>query len=91
MQTLYIILLILLTVILNITITWATPLVKNKWYSFKNDIKRKLNAPSKTDLRFKEIDEQLDNLSRRIKNVNDGNRELIRKTVREYLEELKTK
>jgi len=92
MSTLYIILLVLLTVILNVSITWATPLVKNKWYAFKSDIKRALeHKPSKIELRLDEFDKQLDNLSRRVKNVNDQNRDLIRKEVREYLTQLKSK
>lgn len=91
MNTIYIILLILLTVVLNVVITWSTPLVKNKWYAFISDIKRKLNAPSKTELRLQEFDKQINTLTKRVMKVNEGNRELIRKVVREYLEELKTK
>ena len=91
MNTIYIILLILLTVVLNVVITWSTPLVKNKWYTFISDIKHKLNAPSKTELRLQEFDKQINTLTKRVMKVNEGNRELIRKVVREYLEELKTK
>ena len=67
------------------------PYVKRYWNTFISGIKRKLNAPNKTELRLDEFDKQLNNLSKRIKSVNEGNRELIRKTVREYLEELKQK
>jgi hypothetical protein len=54
-------------------------------------IKRKLNAPSKIDIRLDEFDKQLNNLSKKITNVNNNNRDLIKKTVREYLEQLKNK
>ena len=54
-------------------------------------IKRKLNAPSKTDIRLDEFNKQLDNLSKKITNINNNNRDLVRKTVREYLEQLKNK
>jgi predicted secreted Zn-dependent protease len=89
MQPLYIILLILLTVILNIAIMLLMPYVKQYWNTFISGIKRKLKR--KPDTRLNDIEEQLNNLAKRLKTRETGDRELIRKTVREYLEELKSK
>ena len=100
MQTLYIISLILFTIILNTIITWLTPSIKVQWKLLISGIKRKLNKRKpvidatqyiELAIRLDEYDEQLKTLTKRVMKVNEGNRELIRKTVREYLEELKTK
>ena len=85
----YITILILLTVILNVTVTLLMPYVKRYWNTLISGIKRKLKR--KPDTRLDDIEEQINNLAKRLKTRETGDRELIRKTVREYLEELKQK
>jgi hypothetical protein len=77
------------------------PYVKRYWNTLISNIKRVLkrkpqpiiDATQYIELSSKldDYDKQLNNLAKRVKSVNEGNRELIRKTVREYLEELKQK
>jgi len=91
MNTIYILIIIAITLVTNASLSFAMPYMKAQWKTFITRIKRKLNAPSKTDIRLDEFDKQLNNLSKKITNINNNNRDLIKKTVREYLNELKNK
>ena len=91
MNIIYTLSIIIITLILNASVSYAMPFMKSKINAFITRIKRKLNAPNKTDIRLNEFDKQIDTLTKRVMKVNEGNRELIRKVVREYLEELQNK
>jgi hypothetical protein len=91
MNIIYTLSIIIITLILNTSVSYAMPFMKSKINAFIGGIKRKLNAPNKTDIRLNEFDKQIDTLTKRVMKVNEGNRELIRKVVREYLEELQNK
>ena len=86
-HTYYILLLIINSILATLYGPWLLARIK-RYYT---RIKRKLNAPNKTDIRLDEFDKQINILTKRVMKVNEGNRELIRKIVREYLEELKNK
>ena len=86
-HTYYILLLIINSILATLYGPWLVALIKR----YFTRIKHKLNSPNNTNIRLDEFDKQINTLTKRVIKVNEGNRELIRKVVREYLEELKTK
>ena len=86
-HTYYILLLIINSILATLYGPWLLALIKR----YFTRIKRKLNSPNNTDIRLDEFDKQINTLTKRVMKVNEGNRELIRKVVREYLEELQNK
>lgn len=89
MNTLYIILIILFTVILNITLTWLTPSVKVQFKLFKTYISRKFTRKQAVDCSL--LEKRVADLEKQYKQRQINFKSRVREEVIEYLEQLKTK
>jgi predicted secreted Zn-dependent protease len=99
MNIIYTLAVIVITLVLNVTITSSMPYIKQRWNAFITGIKRKLNTPKKQSSLNKDAIEEL--VTQVIKDkINNGlvtyhKKQMIREIVREevinYLNELKKK
>ena len=89
MNTIYTLSIILITLILNASVTWAMPFMKTKWHAFISRIKRKLNAPKSVNCIL--LEQRVADLETQYKQRQINFKSRVREEVIEYLEQLKNK
>ena len=89
MNTIYTLSIILITLILNASVTWAMTFMKTKWHAFISRIKRKLNAPKPVDCIL--LEQRVADLETQYKQRQINFKSRVREEVIEYLEQLKNK
>ena len=89
MNTIYTLSIILITLILNASVTWAIPFMKTKWHAFITRTKRKLNAPKPVDCIL--LEQRVAELEYKLKQRQNNFKQRVREEVIEYLEQLKNK
>jgi len=92
MNIIYTLSIIALTLLLNVTLTTAMPYVKPKLNAFITRMKRVFKRkPSVNQEQIDYLQEQINALSQKLQNRSSNDMQAIRKEVRKYLEQLKTK
>ena len=86
MNTIYTLSIILITLILNASVTWAMPFMKTKWHAFITRTKRKLNAPKPVDCIL--LEQRVVELEYKLKQRQNNFKQRVREEVIEYLEQL---
>jgi hypothetical protein len=86
MNTIYTLSIILITLILNASVTWAMPFMKTKWHAFIARTKRKLNAPKPVDCIL--LEQRVADLETQYKQRQNNFKQRVREEVIEYLEQL---
>lgn len=89
MNIIYITLIILSTVILNVSITLLMPTLRVQYRLFINGIKRALNRKSEVDCSL--LEKRVEELEQQYKQRQINFRQRVREEVKIYLEELKNK
>ena len=89
MNTIYTLSIILITLILNASVTWAMPFMKTKWYAFITRTKLKLNAPKPVNCTL--LEQRVVELETQYKQRQNNFKQRVREEVIEYLEQLKNK
>ena len=89
MNTIYTLSIILITLILNASVTWAMPFMKTKWHAFISRIKRKLNAPKPVDCIL--LEQRVAELEKKVTKRESNYRQAIRQEITNILIELKNK
>jgi len=89
MNTIYTLSIILITLILNASVTWAMPFMKTKWQAFITLTKRKLNAPKPVDCIL--LEQRVADLESQYKQRQTNFRQRVKDEVKNYLNELKNK
>ena len=89
MNTIYTLSIILITLILNASVTWAIPFMKTKWHAFISRIKRKLNAPKPVDCIL--LEQRVAELEKKVTKRESNYRQAIRQEITNILIELKNK
>ena len=89
MNIIYITLIILSTVILNVSITLLMPTLRVQYRLFINGIKRALNRKSEVDCSL--LEKRVGELEQQYKQRQINFRQRVREEVKIYLEELKNK
>jgi hypothetical protein len=87
MNTIYTLSIILITLILNASVTWAMPFMKTKWQAFITLTKRKLNAPKPVDCIL--LEQRVADLESQYKQRQTNFRQRVKDEVKNYLNELK--
>ena len=83
--------LLLLTSVLASIITTMMPMLPKYWYAFKTHIRRVFTRKPKTNVYCDDLQEQVNELASRLVTREKHLKGNVRRYVREYLEELKTK
>lgn len=91
MNTIYIILLIILSLILNVSVTLAMPYVKQYWNAFITQIKRKFTRtkPAIDATAYLEILSRLDDIEKRLDKRQINYRQAMRQEIENVLLKLK--
>ena len=89
MNTIYTLSIILITLILNASVTWAMPFMKTKWQAFITLTKRKLNSPKPVDCIL--LEQRVKELEKKITKRESNYRQAIRQEITNILIELKNK
>jgi hypothetical protein len=92
MTILYTISIIILTLILNVTLTWSTPFIKVQWKLFISGIKRALKRKPKPIIdatQYIELSSRIDELEKQYKQRQTNFKSRVREEVIEYLKQLK--
>jgi hypothetical protein len=87
MNTIYTLSIILITLILNASVTWAMPFMKTKWHAFITRTKRKLNAPKPVDCIL--LEQRVIELEKKIEKRRHNDRNAIREEIKNVLLQLK--
>ena len=95
MMTFYIILLVLISLVINVSVTLAMPYVKHYWNAFITRIKRKLNTrKSKPQqvidaTQYLELSSRIDDIEKRLNKRQSNVRWVIKEEIKNILLELK--
>ena len=89
MNIIYTLSIIALTLILNATVTWSMPYVKQRWNAFITSIKRKSNTSKQVDCVT--LEARVSELEKQYKQRQINFKSRVREEVIEYLEQLKNK
>jgi hypothetical protein len=87
MNTIYTLSIILITLILNASVSYAMPFMKSKINAFIARTKRKLNAPKPVDCMI--LEQRVEELEKQYKHRQINFKQRVRDEVKIYLEELK--
>lgn len=86
MNTIYILLTILITLILNASVTWAMPFIKTKYNAFITRIKRKFNTSKPVDCML--LEQRVAELEAQYKQRQVNFKQRVKDEVKNYLEQL---
>jgi len=91
MVTLYIILLIIISLVINVSVTLAMPYVKQYWNAFITRIKRKRNTPKQAidATTYFELVSRIDEIEKRLDKRQSNFRWIIKEEIKNILLELK--
>ena len=89
MNTIYTLSIIVITLILNASVSFAMPLMKSKINAFITSIKHKFNTPKPVDCML--LEQRVAELEKQYKQRQINFKQRVREEVIEYLEQLKNK
>jgi len=89
MNTIYILIIILITLVTNASLSFAMPFMKTKWKAFITRIKRKFNTPKPVDCML--LEQRVKKLEAKSAQRQVNFKSRVREEVIEYLEQLKNK
>jgi len=91
MVTLYIILLVVISLVINVSVTLAMPYVKQQWSAFITRIKRKRNTPKQPigATQYLELSSRIDEIEKRLGKRQSNFRWIIKEEIKNILLELK--
>ena len=89
MNTIYILIIIAITLVTNASLSFAMPFMKTKWKTFITRIKRKLNTPKPVNCAT--LEQRVKELEKQYKQRQINFKQRVREEVIEYLEQLKNK
>jgi len=93
MMTFYIILLVLISLVINVSVTLAMPYVKHYWNAFITRIKRKLNTRKPKQMidatQYLELSSRIDDIEKRLNKRQSNVRWVIKEEIKNILLELK--